>query len=259
MTLPSFLKAGLSLARDSAVVPARGCSSVAKAMGSPFCCAGLLLGGGGEGVLGFAADAVLLHQVLGGDAHVVVVEGVPQAVLDHGVHQLGVAHAQPGTGTGHHVGGEAHVLLAAGDHHLGIAAADGLGREVQGLEAGAADLVQGQGRHGVGQPGEDGGLAGGVLAGACGEHLAEDDLVDLGPVEAGLGQQLADHSGAQLRRGDVGQRALEAADGGTGGGNDDDVLHVDSSSRPRHDGPGRSIKNRPGNRHAWWRRVGAAG
>jgi hypothetical protein len=36
VTLPSFLNAGLSLPSDSAVVPARGCSSVAKASGSPL-------------------------------------------------------------------------------------------------------------------------------------------------------------------------------------------------------------------------------
>lgn len=38
MTLPSFLKAGLSLARASTVVPARGCSSVSKLSGSPLRC-----------------------------------------------------------------------------------------------------------------------------------------------------------------------------------------------------------------------------
>ncbi|MNP33072.1 hypothetical protein D3C76_1262880 [compost metagenome] len=38
LTEPSFLKAGLSLPRDSAVVPARGCSSVAKDSGSPLRC-----------------------------------------------------------------------------------------------------------------------------------------------------------------------------------------------------------------------------
>ncbi|MNH41044.1 hypothetical protein D3C72_1900880 [compost metagenome] len=38
VTLPSFLKAGFSLARDSAVVPARGPSSVSKATGSPLRC-----------------------------------------------------------------------------------------------------------------------------------------------------------------------------------------------------------------------------
>ncbi|MOA55752.1 hypothetical protein D3C78_1795960 [compost metagenome] len=38
VTLPSFLKAGFSLARASRVVVARGCSSVAKASGSPCFC-----------------------------------------------------------------------------------------------------------------------------------------------------------------------------------------------------------------------------
>ncbi|MNR27922.1 hypothetical protein D3C85_1452190 [compost metagenome] len=36
VTLPSFLNAGLSLPSDSALVPARGCSSIAKARGSPL-------------------------------------------------------------------------------------------------------------------------------------------------------------------------------------------------------------------------------
>ncbi len=133
---------------------------------------GFLLGRGGEGVLGFTADAVLVHQVLGGDAHVVVVERVPQAVGDHAVDHLGVAHAQAGARGGQDVRRQAHVLHAAGDDYLGIAAADGLGAQVQGLEAGAADLVQGQAWHGVGQAGEDRRLACRVLAAAGSQHLA---------------------------------------------------------------------------------------
>lgn len=186
---------------------------------------GLLLRSGGEGVLLLAGQAVLLRQVLGGDAHVVVVEGVPQAVLDHAVDQLRMAHAQAGAGAGHDVGRQAHVLLAAGDDHLGVAAADRLGAQVQGLEAGAADLVQGHGRHADRQAGLDRRLARRVLPGPGGEHLAEDHFVDLAGIETGLFEQAADHRGAQLGGGNAGQRALEAADGGTGSGDDDDVLH----------------------------------
>ncbi|CRP52210.1 hypothetical protein PAERUG_P5_London_26_VIM_2_01_09_02983 [Pseudomonas aeruginosa] len=186
---------------------------------------GLLLRSGGEGVLLLAGQAVLLRQVLGGDAHVVVVEGVPQAVLDHAVDQLRMAHAQAGAGAGHDVGRQAHVLLAAGDDHLGVAAADRLGAQVQGLEAGAADLVQGHGRHADRQAGLDRRLARRVLPGPGGEHLAEDDFVDLAGIETGLFEQAADYRGAQLGGGNAGQRALEAADGGTGSGDDDDVLH----------------------------------
>ena len=38
VTVPSFLNAGLSLASASAVVPARGCSSVSTTTGSPLRC-----------------------------------------------------------------------------------------------------------------------------------------------------------------------------------------------------------------------------
>ncbi|MCY1213583.1 hypothetical protein D9M72_253720 [compost metagenome] len=188
---------------------------------------GFLLGGGSKGVLLFAGQAVLLHQILGGDAHVVVVEGVGQAVVDHGVQRLGVAHAHAGTGGREDVGRQAHVFLAAGDDHFGVAATDGLDAQVQGLEAGTAELVQVHGRYRVGQAGEDGGLAGRVLAGAGGEHLAENHFIDLLALEAGLLQQLADHCSAQFMGGNIGQRALEAANGSAGGGNDYDVFHED--------------------------------
>ena len=45
-----------------------------------------------ELVLLLARDLPLLGDVLGGGAHVIAVEGVPQAVLDHGVDQLERAH-----------------------------------------------------------------------------------------------------------------------------------------------------------------------
>jgi hypothetical protein len=52
----------------------------------------LVLRGDGEGVLLVARDLPLLGDVLGGVAHVIAVEGVHQAVLQHGVDHLQVAH-----------------------------------------------------------------------------------------------------------------------------------------------------------------------
>ncbi len=77
---------------------------------------------------------------------------------------LRMAHAQTGARTGQDVGRQAHVLHAAGDDHVGIAATDGLGAQVQGLEARAADLVQGHRGYRMGQAGEDRRLARRVLA-----------------------------------------------------------------------------------------------
>ena len=190
----------------------------------------------GEGVLLGAVDAVLVGQVLRGDAHVVVVEGVPQAVGDHGIDDLRVAHAQAGACAGQNVGRQAHVLHAAGDDHFGIAAADRLHGQMHGLEARAAYLVQRHGRYGVGQAGLDRGLARGVLPGAGGEHMAEDDFIDLGRVDTGLFQQGADHGGAQFDCRHIGQRALETADGGAGCSYDDDVLHDGLRIKKRYAG-----------------------
>ena len=83
---------------------------------------------------------------------------------------------------------QAHVLLAAGNDDVRIAAFDSLGGEVHGLEAAAADLVDGHGGHRMGQAGSDRGLARRVLAFAGGQHLSQDDLVDLRRVQAGLFQ-----------------------------------------------------------------------
>ena len=47
----------------------------------------------GVGVAVLPGDAVPLGDVLRGDAHVVVVERVPQAVVDHVINDLGVRHS----------------------------------------------------------------------------------------------------------------------------------------------------------------------
>lgn len=114
-----------------------------------------------------------------------------------------MAHAQARTSPGHDVGGQAHVLHAAGDDDFGVAAANRLGSQVQRLEPGAADLVEGHCRHGVWQAGIDRGLAGGVLPGAGSQHLAKNHLIDLGRVEPGLLQQAADDGRASSTAGTV--------------------------------------------------------
>src|SRR6266481_3087941 len=46
----------------------------------------------------------------------------------------------------------AHVLLAAGDDHVGVAALECLRSKMNGLETAAAHLADGHGRHHVGEP-----------------------------------------------------------------------------------------------------------
>ena len=104
----------------------------------------------------------------------------------HGVDDLRVAHAQTGACARHHVVGQAHVFLTAGDDHLSVAATDRLCAEVQGFQARAADFVQGQRWYGVGQASLDRRLTRRVLAGAGSQHLAHDHFINLRTVQTGL-------------------------------------------------------------------------
>ena len=101
---------------------------------------GLVLRGGGELVLLLAGDLPLLGHVLGGRAHVVAVEGIPQPVADHGVDHLRVAHLDA-VAQMHGVRRLAHAFLAAGDDDLGIADADRLEAERHRAQAGTAKLI----------------------------------------------------------------------------------------------------------------------
>lgn len=72
-----------------------------------------------------------------------------------------------------------HRFLPAGDDDVEFAGADELVSEGDGVDAGQAHFVDAQGGDVHGDAGGDGGLAGGHLAGAGGEDLSHDDVVDL--------------------------------------------------------------------------------
>jgi hypothetical protein len=82
-----------------------------------------------------------------------------------------------------------------------------------------------------GHAGLHGGLAGRVLPAARCQHLAHDDLPDLGRGHPGALQQGTDDDRPQIGGGRLGQGAPKFADGGAHGTHDDDVLHDGSPSR----------------------------
>ncbi len=125
------------------------------------------------------------------------------------------------------MGGEAHVLLAAGDDQLGVSAPDGLRREVHGLEAAAAHLVDGHRRHAVGKSGLDARLTRRILPAAGGQHLPEDHFVDLLRLHAAALEQPGDDLGAEAAGRNPRQLSAKRTDRGAGGPDDDDVFsHV---------------------------------
>ena len=241
MTVPSFLKAGRRPETPSIVAPARIYSSWSTIVSplrvltvtggdlvpEPALGAGrlgLVLAGDGEIVLVGAGHLILLGQILGGDAHMIAVEDVGEAVLDHRVDEADVAHlgaAAQMLG----VGGKAHALLAAGDDDGRVAGLDRLAGERDRAQARAADLVDAPGRHLLGNAGGHRGLAGRILALGGGQHLAEDHFGDVFGRDSGLRERGLDRDPAELVGGGGGEGAEEGADGGALGGGDDDVGH----------------------------------
>jgi hypothetical protein len=156
---------------------------------------------------------------------VAVVEGAPQAVLDHGVDEGAVAHAQTLTEAGHEVRGVAHRFHAPGNGNLDVTGRDALGREHHGLQAGSADLVDRQRRDVVGQSAVERRLARGVLAVACLDDVAHEAFVHARRIDAGASNGFAHGHGTELGSGEVLQGAEKPARGGPDGGEDDSVVH----------------------------------
>ncbi len=105
-------------------------------LGEALC---LLRGGGlamrlsGEGILLSAGDVELARDILRGLAHVITVEGIPQAVAHQRVDESRIAEFGPGAHGGA-MRRAAHAFLAAGDDDRGIAALQGLVREHDGAQ-----------------------------------------------------------------------------------------------------------------------------
>src|SRR6266850_2264730 len=224
VTVPFLSNAGLRPFIPSSVAPWRGYSSSLNITG-PLRRFGLVLARDGELILILARDRVLLGHVLGGDAHVVLVVDVPQAVHDHRVDELGVAHAEAVARAVQHMRREAHRLLAARDDDVGIAVRDRLRAEHRRFQSRAAHLVDGHRGNHVRQPGLDRGLARAVLADAGGQHLAHDHLGNLLGLHARALEHVLDYQRAKLRGGRLRQRATELADRGAHCADDIDLFH----------------------------------
>jgi|GEM_PF-5809485 len=152
----------------------------------------------------------------------IALERVGQAIMDHRVDEADRAHL---SAAAQHLGmgGERHAFLAAGDHDAGVAGFDRLCRERDGAQARPAQLVKADGGALDRDAGVDGGLAGGVLALARGEDLAQDHLVHFFGRDGGLCQRGEDGLAAQFMCRCRAEGAHETAHGGTLGGGNDDV------------------------------------
>lgn len=190
---------------------------------------GLAVAGEGEGVLLLAGDAVLVgdqlralaerDRPLGGHAR------VRHAPAEGGRVELLVAGREGPLGLLQHPGRAGHRLDAAGDRDRGVAEGDGAGGLDDGLEARAAQPVDGDTGDGHREPGEQHGHprhVAVVLAGAVG--VAEVDVVDPRRVERGRAvDERPDHVRREVVRAHRGEGAPELPDRGADGLDDVDV------------------------------------
>jgi len=132
-------------------------------------------------VLFLPGDPVLGGDVFRREAHVVGVEDLPEAVMDHQVGDLAEGHVHPVTPAGirHCVRDIAHVLHAARHDDVGVTGTDGLGSQGDGLHPRGADLLNGDYVRLLGETGVDRRLARRILAAACSQDVAHDDLVKI--------------------------------------------------------------------------------
>ncbi len=178
-----------------------------------------------ERVLLFAREGILGGAIFSEHAHgLALVVGVFQAIQGHVVVHGVVAVTVALAALEQQVRGVAHAFLAAGDDDVGGARGEQIMAEHGGLQARAADLVDGGASHTQRQACAQRGLARRGLALAGLQHVAHDDFFDLLGLDAGAFDGGLDGDRAQLVRGQAGQGAQHAAHGRAGDGNDDDGI-----------------------------------
>ena len=132
----------------------------------------------GELVLRLARDVRFLRGVFGVAAHVHVVERAPEPVFDHAVDDRLIAGFHAAAHPVDVERGVGHRFLSSGDQHLLVARLDRLRGEHDGLESGAAHLVDGHRRHDAGDARLDRRLARRRLPEPPWNDVAHDDFVD---------------------------------------------------------------------------------
>src|ERR1700730_13716381 len=167
-----------------------------------------------KSVLLFARDSIFFGHELAGHSHMEVFVRVPQPVVNHGVNEPSIAQAISGARLRQKIRRVGHGLHATSDDDLGFPELNGLPGQCYGLEARAADFVDGQsGNARITAPFERG-LAGRVLSEARLEDVAEDRFVNLFGVQARAANAFGYSLGAEFWRRETGEATLEFSAGG---------------------------------------------
>ena len=150
------------------------------------CSNSLCLRSASQLVLHLTGDTVLLSNILCGDAHVVVVEYVPNAVMYHHIGHNDIVHTSAPTSLCYRIRCVGHGLNAAGQDALIVAGTDDLRGQIQGTHGRCTNLVDGHCRGLERHTDAECNLTGNVLAETTLQDTACDGLVDHGHVNTSL-------------------------------------------------------------------------
>ena len=156
----------------------------------------------------------------------IVVVSFPQAVLDHGIHHLGVAHAGAVTAGRNGIRRCGHVLGTAADNDVGVTCLDGASTFDDGLHAGTTHHANRVGGNGEGQAGLDAHLTGNVLTLSSRQDATEHQFIHLLGLDAGAVQGFLDHDGTQIGSGNILQGTTKGTDCGSAAIDNINFRHV---------------------------------
>src|SRR5205085_11204768 len=155
-----------------------------------------------------------------------------QAVVDHRVEHLRVAHAVAEAALWEQVRSLRHRLHPAGhDRPLDVAGTDVLVGHPDRAKAGSTDLVDGLGADLLGDSALDLSLARGDLPLPRLQHLAEYDVLDLVGRDARALESAGDGGATELRRVERREGAAHLPEGGAAGTEDDCLGHAPENRR----------------------------
>ena len=163
-------------------------------------------------VLRLAGDLELARDARRLDDHVVAVERRREPVEHHVVDHLAVAEPVAEARLRQQVRRVRHRLHAARHDDVVPAGADHQIGQLDRPDRGGADLVDRVGGDFLRDPRANGRLPCGRLADAGLEHLAHDDVADLGGIDACALEPCPDRDRAELRRRVAGETAAEPAE-----------------------------------------------
>ena len=172
-------------------------------------------------ILHLARQSVAGRTLLRARAHVQIVVRIPQSFRNQGVHHGLVAQSVSIPRLRQQVGCLAHALRAAGDADPGLVGRDQEGRMKDGMQPGAADVIDGNGARRRKEARLECRLPDRSLTLPGRQDLTKDQVGHRIDPHPGPGQRPRHGHGTQLRSGLGGQRTLKCAERGAGGGQND--------------------------------------